>query len=96
MRLIWKEAYKYKTDNWESGTGNWFHVPYLSKRLGYFKTVKSETGNREPGTSSLLLILVYNTSVYKVQIGNKEPVPVSFITINGFILVSGFVNVISI
>ena len=27
---------------------NWFLVPYLRKRLGYFKTVKSETGNREP------------------------------------------------
>ena len=38
--------------NQESGTGNWFLVPYLRKRLGYFKTVKSETGNREPETSS--------------------------------------------
>ena len=38
--------------NRESGTGNWFLVPYLRKRLGYFKTVKSETGNREPGTGS--------------------------------------------
>ena len=36
--------------NRESGTGNWFLVPYLKERLGYFKTVKSETGNREPGT----------------------------------------------
>ena len=36
--------------NRESGTGNWFLVPYLKKPLGYFKTVKSETGNREPGT----------------------------------------------
>ena len=39
--------------NRESGTGNWFLVPYLKKRLGYFKTVKSETGDREPETSSL-------------------------------------------
>ena len=38
--------------NRESGTGNWFLVPYLKKRLGYFKTVKSETGNREPGTGN--------------------------------------------
>ena len=38
--------------NRESGTGNWFLVPYLRKRLGYFKTVKSETGNREPGTGN--------------------------------------------
>ena len=30
--------------NRESGTGNWFLVPYLRKRLEYFKTVKSETG----------------------------------------------------
>ena len=34
----------------ESGTGNWFLIPYLRKRLGYFKTVKSAPGNREPGT----------------------------------------------
>ena len=35
--------------NRESGTGNWFLVPYLSKRLGYFKTVDREQGigNRE-------------------------------------------------
>ena len=38
--------------NRESGTGNWFLVPYLRKRLEYFKTVKSETGNREPGTGN--------------------------------------------
>ena len=36
----------------ESGTGNWFLVPYLKKRLGYFINVKSETGNREPGTGN--------------------------------------------
>ena len=28
--------------NREWGTGNWFLVPYLSKRLGYFKTVDRE------------------------------------------------------
>ena len=38
--------------NRESVTGNWFLVPYLKKRLGYFKTVKSETGNRERGTGN--------------------------------------------
>ena len=38
--------------NRESGTGNWFLVPYLRKRLGYFKTVKSAPGNRGPGTSA--------------------------------------------
>ena len=25
--------------NHESGTGNWYLVPYLSKRVGYFKTI---------------------------------------------------------
>ena len=39
---------KLRFGNRESGTVNWFLVPYLRKRLGYFKTVKSETGNREP------------------------------------------------
>ena len=41
--------------NRESGTGNWFLVPYLRKRLGYFKTVKSAPGNREPGSSAYAL-----------------------------------------
>ena len=81
----------------ESGTGNLFIVAYLSKRLGYFKTVDREQGigNREPGTSSSFLILVCNTYVSKVQIGNKEIVPGSFLTIIWFILVSGFVYFIS-
>ena len=37
-------------ENRESGTRNWFHVPNLSKRLGYFKPVDREQGigNREP------------------------------------------------
>ena len=76
--------------NRESGTGNWYLVPYLSKRLEYFKTVKLETGNREPESSSSFLILVYNTNISKVQIGNKEPVPGSFLIIILFILVSGY------
>ena len=67
--------------NRESGTGNWFLVPYLRKRVGYIKTVDQEQGigNREPGTSSLFLIWVYITNVSKVQIGKKEPVPGSFL-----------------
>ena len=82
----------------ESGTGNWFLVPYLSKRLGYFKMIDLEQriGNREPGTGSLFLILVCNTNISKVQIGNKEPVPGSFLIIILFILVSGYVYFISI
>ena len=38
--------------NRESGTGNWFLDPYLSKRLGFFITVKSETGNWQLGTEN--------------------------------------------
>ena len=40
--------------NRESETGNWFLVPYLRKRLGYFKTVK--IGNRESGTAKGKLV----------------------------------------
>ena len=42
--------------NRESGTGNWFLVPYLSNRLGYFKTVdrKQGIGNRELVPCSLI------------------------------------------
>ena len=88
---------KLRIGNWESGTGNWFLVLYLSKRLGYFKITDREQGigNREPGTSFLFLILVCNSNISKVQIGNKEPVPVSFLTIILFILVSGYVYFIS-
>ena len=63
---------KLRIGNRESGTGNWFLVPYLSKRLGYFKIIDREQGigNRKSGTSSLFLILVCNTIISKVQIGN--------------------------
>ena len=88
---------KLRIGNRESGTGNWFLVPYLSKCLGYFKIIDREQGigNREPGSSSLFLILVCNTNISKVQIGNKQTVPGSFLTIILFILVSGFVYFIS-
>ena len=76
--------------NRESGTGIWFLVPYFRKRLGYFKTKKSEKSKSEPGTGNQFLILVYYTNVSKVQIGNKEPVPGSLLTIIGFILASFF------
>ena len=35
--------------NRESGTGNWFLVSFLNKRVGYFRTVdrKQGIGNRE-------------------------------------------------
>ena len=88
---------KLRIGNQEPGTGNWFLVPYLSKRLGYFKIIDPEQGigNREPGTSSLFLILVCNTNISKVQFGNKERVPGSFLVIILFILVSGYVYFIS-
>ena len=53
---------------------------------------KQGIGNRELAPCFLL---VYNSKVLKVQIGNKESVPGSFLTIIGFILVSVFVNCIS-
>ena len=68
--------------NRESGTGNWFLVPHLSKRLGYFKLIKSDTGIGEPETSSLFLVLMYNINVSKVRIGNKELVPGFFFSCN--------------
>ena len=52
-------------------------------------------GNRESGTKSLFLNWACNTNVSNVQIGNKEPVPGSFLTIIWLILVSGFVYFIS-
>ena len=52
-------------------------------------------GNRESGTKSLFPIWACNTNVSKVQIGSKEPVPGSFLTIIWLILVSGFVYFIS-
>ena len=73
--------------NRESGTANWFLVPFLNNRLGYLQICKLATGNLEPGTTCLFLILVYNTEISKVQIGNKDPVPGSFLTILGFVLI---------
>ena len=83
--------------NREPGSGNWFLVPYLSKRLGYLKIIDREQGigKREPGTGSFFYILVCNTNISKVQIGNKEPVPGPFLSIILFILVSGIVYFIN-
>ena len=60
--------------NRESGTGNWFLVPYLRKSLGYFKIVKSE-GNREPETSSLFWYIILMFRKCKSGIRNQFPVP---------------------
>ena len=35
---------KLRIGNRESGTGNWFLVPYLSKCLGYFRIIDREQG----------------------------------------------------
>ena len=35
---------KLRIGNRESGTGNWFLVPYLSKRVGYLKIIDREQG----------------------------------------------------
>ena len=57
--------------------------------MGYFKIFDREKGigNRDSGTKSLFLIEVCNTNVFKVQMGNKEPAPGSFLTIFGFVLI---------
>ena len=57
-------------------------------------------GNLESGTEiqeqrPCSLLGACNTNVSKVQIGNKEPFPGSFLTIIWLILVSGFVYFIS-
>ena len=55
----------------ESGTGNWFLVPYITKRLEHFKTVKSETRNREPGTSFLFWFIILMFQKSKSDIRNQ-------------------------
>ena len=48
------------TGNREPGTGNWFLVPYLSNRLGYFKIIDCEQGigNRELVPCSLFWYVI--------------------------------------
>ena len=56
-------------------------------------TQNCKIGNRESGTGNRKLVPyfgIYYTFVSKVQIGYKEPVPGSLLTMIGFILVSGF------
>ena len=59
----------------ESETGNWFLFPYLSKCFGYFKTLKSETGNREPETSYSFWYIILMFQKCKSGIRNQFPVP---------------------
>ena len=66
--------------NRESGTGNWFLVPYLSKRLGYFKTVDREQGigNRELVPCSLFGYIL--PMFQKCKSGIRNQFPGSFLT----------------
>ena len=71
---------KLKIRNRESGTGNSFLVPYLSKRLGYFKIIDRDqgVGHREPGSSSLFLILVCILIFLKCKSGIRNQFRVPF------------------
>ena len=66
---------KLRIGNRELGTGHWFLVPYLRKRLEYFKTVKSDTGNRKPETNSLFWYIILMFQKCKSGIRNQFPVP---------------------
>ena len=61
----------------ESGTGNWFLVPNLSKCLGYFKTVDREQGigNRELVPCPLFRYIISMFQKCKSGIRNEFPVP---------------------
>ena len=63
--------------NRESGTGNWFLVPYLRKRVGYIKTVDREQGigNREPVPCSLFGYILPMFQKCKSGIRNQYLVP---------------------
>ena len=68
---------KLRIGNREPGTGNWFLVPYLSKRLGYFKIVDREQGigNRELVLCSLFWYVKPTFLKCKSGIRNQFPVP---------------------
>ena len=68
---------KLRIGNREPGTGNWFLVPYLSKRLGYFKIIDREQGigNRELVPCSLFWYVIPIFLKCKSGIRNQFPVP---------------------
>ena len=68
---------KLRIGNRESGTGNWFLVPYLSKRLGYFKIIDREQGigNRELVPCSLFWYVIPTFLKCKSGIRNQFSVP---------------------
>ena len=77
VRLMWKEHSLIW--NRGSGTGNWLLVPYLSKRVGYFKTVDREqgmgTGNRELVSCFLFAYILPLFQRCKSGMRNQFPVP---------------------
>ena len=70
---------KLRIGNWESGTGNWFLVPYLSKRLEYFKIYffgrEQGIGNRELVSCSLFWYVIPIFLKCKSGIWNQFPFP---------------------
>ena len=81
VRLVSKEHnyinMKLRIGNRESGTGNWFLVPYLSKRLGYFKIIDYEQGigNRELVPCSLFWYVKPIFLKCESGIRNQFPIP---------------------
>ena len=63
--------------NRESGTGNWFLLPYLSKCLGYFRIIdrKQGIGNLELVSCSLFWYVIPIFLKCKSGIRNQFPVP---------------------
>ena len=68
---------KLKNGSRESGTGNWFLVSYLSKRLGYFKIIDRAQGigNRKIVPCSLFWNVIPIFLQCKSGISNQFPVP---------------------
>ena len=70
---------KLRIGNREPGTGNWFLVPYLSKRLGYSKIIDREQGignpERELAPCSLFWYVIPIFLKCKSGIRNQFPVP---------------------
>ena len=63
--------------NRESGTANWFLVPFFNNRLGYFKSVNWQQGilNRELLACSLFWYIIPRFQKCKSGIRIQFPVP---------------------
>ena len=68
---------KIRIGNRESGTANWFLVPFLNNRLGYFKSVNWQQGilNRELLAFSLFWYIIPRFQKSKSGIRIQFPVP---------------------